>query len=82
MNFIERPPTISPYRSPDAHVQHPDERYQSTPCDVCGYEPDEPDMFAKVIRCEDGLYRCKVCRGASHYKPKQMRDEEATPNRE
>lgn len=41
-------------------------------CDICGYWHPKPDNYAIVIRCGDGLYRCKVCRGAGKFNAKRV----------
>lgn len=40
-------------------------------CDICGYLHPKPDHWAIVIECDDGVLRCKVCRGAAKFNVKQ-----------
>lgn len=45
-------------------------------CDICGYIHDKEDIYGIVIECDDGVYRCKVCRGAGKYPSKIQRARE------
>lgn len=47
-------------------------------CDICGYRHKNPDQYAIVIECKDGVNRCKVCRGAGKFKGVQTRKKEPT----
>lgn len=36
-------------------------------CDICDYVHPRPDKYGIVIECDDGIRRCKKCRGDDGY---------------
>lgn len=44
-------------------------------CDICGHE-DESKVGEVVHRCEDGVYRCKLCRQRREFGRTFWRDED------